>query len=418
MKKQLSVGQNTLYNSIGSLFYLICQWLMTVVVVHLASVEDAGILSLAMSITNMLFTLCTFGIRTFQVSDYRDKYSATQYVTTRLFSCLCASLLCVGVVLVNRHYTLFQAGCILIYMLFRVGEAVVDVMQGIQQKAGRMDYICYSFLMRGVLLLGSFCLALYLTGNLLVAFCSITAFTLGVILCYDFTVSNRLSPFRIAFDLKTSCRLLWECTPLMCTSFMMSAAVSIPRSALESAFGSYTLGIYASVATPAVIVQSAVQWLYNPVLTTFTRYYSEGDKKRFFQLYYRMWGTIGAAFLVILAGARLLGHWGLSLLFVEEVADHYQLLIPVLGTTILIACSYFLAELLTIARAMKPIMAANAVSMVLVLLLSRPLIQSWGMNGVNYVIYIAMGACVVILLVVLHIVLRRHFRASPDTAAP
>lgn len=266
--------------------------------------------------------------------------------------------------------------------------------------------------MRGVLLLGSFSLTLYLTGNLLIAFCAITAFTLGVILCYDFTVSGKLSPFRISFDLKTSCRLLWECTPLMCTSFMMSAAVSIPRSVLEGVYGSYTLGIYASVATPAVIVQSAVQWLYNPVLTTFTRYYSEGDKKQFFRLYTKMWVTIGAAFLVILAGASLLGHWGLSLLFVEEVADHYRLLIPVLGTTILIACSYFLAELLTIARTMKPIMAANAVSMVLVLFFSRPLIQRFGMNGVNYVIYIAMGACVLLLLAALHIVLHRHFRQT------
>lgn len=412
MKKQLSVGQNTLYNSIGSLFYLVCQWLITVIVVHLASVEDAGILSLAMSITNMLFTLCSFGIRPFQVSDYQGKYSTTQYVTTRLFSCCCATLICVGVVLVNRHYTPFQAACILVYMLFRVGEAIVDVLQGIQQKAGRMDYICYSFLMRGVLLLGSFSLALYLTKNLLIAFCAITAFTLGVILCYDFTISNKLSPFRISFDLKSSCRLLWECAPLMCTSFMMSAVVSIPRSILESTCGSYILGIYASVATPAVIVQSAVQWLYNPVLTTFTKYYSEGDKKQFYKLYRQIWAAIAIVFLVILTGAYFLGHWGLSLVFVEEVADHYQLLIPVLGTTILIACSYFLSELLTVTRAIKPIMAANAASMSLVLLFSHALIRRYGMNGVNYVVYIAMGACVLILLVVLHIVLRRHFRQT------
>ena len=40
MEKKLSVGQNALLNSIGSLFYLGCQWLITVLVIRIGSVED------------------------------------------------------------------------------------------------------------------------------------------------------------------------------------------------------------------------------------------------------------------------------------------------------------------------------------------------------------------------------------------
>ena len=57
MEKKLSVGQNALLNSIGSLFYLGCQWLITVLVIRIGSVEDGGDLSLAMSITNIFYTL-------------------------------------------------------------------------------------------------------------------------------------------------------------------------------------------------------------------------------------------------------------------------------------------------------------------------------------------------------------------------
>lgn len=35
------------FNSMGSLFYLLCQWLLTVVVVPLCSFEAAGILTLS-----------------------------------------------------------------------------------------------------------------------------------------------------------------------------------------------------------------------------------------------------------------------------------------------------------------------------------------------------------------------------------
>ena len=73
-KRQSSLGRDMAFNSMGSLFYLLCQWLLTVVVVPLCSFEAAGILTLSISLTNVFFTLATFGIRIFQVSDSQGKY--------------------------------------------------------------------------------------------------------------------------------------------------------------------------------------------------------------------------------------------------------------------------------------------------------------------------------------------------------
>lgn len=416
MEKKLSVGQNTLFNSLGSLVYLACQWLITVLVVKLASYEDAGNLSLSMSITNMFFTLATFGIRDFQVSDYQEKYAASTYVTTRLLTCLCSTCVCCVVVLANRHYTPHQAACIILYMLFRVSEALVDVFQAIEQKAERMDYACVSFLLRGAFLLGVFCFALAVTHNLLIAIAGIALFSLGVVVLFDFQVGRKLTGFKLNFSLRHTLRLLWECAPLMCNSFLTAAIVAIPRSALESIHGSYALGIYSSIASPATIVQSAAMWLYTPALTTFTRYYAEGEKKNYYGLYGKLWLIIAAAIAAVLAGAKLLGKWGLSLLFTEEIVAYEYLLIPVLITTILIACSYFLGALLTITRTLKIIVISNSISTALVLALSTPLIRTFGMEGVNYVIYLAMGVNVLILSTALTIVLHRHFRmtAPPD----
>ena len=64
-----------LYNSVGFIVYLFCQWLITIVVVRLSNYEDAGILSLAMSINNILYAISTFGLRNYQVSDIENKYS-------------------------------------------------------------------------------------------------------------------------------------------------------------------------------------------------------------------------------------------------------------------------------------------------------------------------------------------------------
>ena len=70
-KGRLSVRQNTLWYTAGYLTYLVVQWLITVLAVRLGSYEDGGVLSLAISLSNFFFTVCTFGLRNFQVSDMK-----------------------------------------------------------------------------------------------------------------------------------------------------------------------------------------------------------------------------------------------------------------------------------------------------------------------------------------------------------
>ena len=414
VEKKLSVGQNTLFNSAGSLYYLACQWLITVLVVRLSGYEDAGTLSLCMSITNMFYTLASFGMRDFQVSDYTGKYSPGQYVTTRLLTCTAAAVLCCGFVGLNRGYTGYEAACIILYMLFRVAEALVDTFQAMEQQAERMDYNFISFLLRGTFLLGGFSLILWLTQNLLLAILCITLTSFAVVLLFDFPVGRRLTGFRLTFSFQVSRQLLWECMPLMCNSFLTTAVISVPRSILEGIWGSYIMGIYASIATPATIVQSGAIWLYTPVITVFTRHYARRDARAYYTLYHKIWALLAAAFAVVFVVAGLLGRWGLGLLFDEAVVEYAGLLLPVLGTTALIACAYFLGALITITRKLKVILIGNAVAAVLAAALSLPLIRSFGMNGVNYVIYISMGANVLILFIALTCILRRHFQTGAE----
>lgn len=415
MATKRSIGQNALYNSVGALFNQICLWLITVLVVHLSSLEDAGVLSLSMSLSNMFYSLAACGMRDYQVSDYANRHSTTTYVTTRIFTCFCSAIIC-SVVLFFGAYNTYQVSCILLYLLFRLSEAFIDVLAGIQQRAERMDYTGASFVIRGVGTLGGFCLALWLTKDLRITLAVIALFSLAIAVFFDLPVAKKLDSFSLHFRFADTRALLWRCAPLICNSFLTASIVSIPRSTLEALCGSHIMGIYGSVATPAVIVQAAAMWLYSPTLTTFTRCYAQKDKKSFYALYRKIWFIIACAVLVVLAGAKLLGRWGLQLLFTEEVADHAYLLIPVLGTTFLIAASYFLGAMITITRHLKVIVLSNAVAMGLVLLLSTPLIRSFGMDGVNYVILIAMGVNVILLFATLSILLRKHFNSAEQPA--
>ena len=77
--KRQSIGKNMLFNSVGSLFYLMCQWLVTVLSTRLGSFETCGVLTLAISITNVFYVVSTFSLRVFQVSDTNGKYPPGRY---------------------------------------------------------------------------------------------------------------------------------------------------------------------------------------------------------------------------------------------------------------------------------------------------------------------------------------------------
>lgn len=414
-EKKLSIKQNLLYNSFGSMFYLVCQWLITVLVVQLSSYADAGNLSLAISITNIFFTIATFGIRTFQVSDINNKYSSSSYVTTRIITASISFTLCVGFVFLNQHYTAEQMGCIILYMVFRLSEIFVDVLHGIQQKAYRMDYIARSFVLRGVLLLSSFCLVLFFTQSLLLALTVMSLCTMAVVLFLDLPTSYRLSPFRVHIAKQDLKQILLECWPLMFNTTMITALVSIPRYFLEMFYDNQVLGFYSSVATPAVIVQTACSWIYSPLITTIAENYTKRKKKEYLTILIRAVSAIALCSVVILIGAALLGEWGLTLLFGTKILPYVYLLIPVLLTTVMIAFCYFTDMLLTITRRLKVTSLAVTCAVLAELALSVLLIQNFCMDGVNYVLYIGFGIVLTIQITFLSVIVHRHFAVSPKT---
>ena len=79
-KKRLSIQENIIWNTVGSIIYMVTQWLITILVVRIAGVDTAGNLTLAISVNNIFYSIAMFGIRNYQVSDVKEKYSNNIYI--------------------------------------------------------------------------------------------------------------------------------------------------------------------------------------------------------------------------------------------------------------------------------------------------------------------------------------------------
>lgn len=397
MSKEATIKKNMIYNTIGSFFYLGCQWLTTILIVHLGNYTLAGELTLAISLTNIFISIANFGIRNYQVSDIEDKYAAGEYVMLRYVTCIISTLLCICFILINKHYSLEQMLVILLYMGFRVSESISDVMQGIQQKKNRMDYIAVSYIGRGVLGIVGFTIGLVITKSLIIAIVLMAISCYAVIYVYDYRKCKQIDTLHITYSKKVT-KVLVECLPLMITLLLTTSCVSIPRYFLESILGKEMLGYYGTVATPAVIIQSLCIVIYTPLITLIAENYDQKNRNGYCSVIYKTVGLMLALSLVAILGARLFGRFGLTLLFGENISNYVYLFVPVIITTIMMAFVYFFNMVLTIARRLWGIMIANATAVIVITIISSKMIEQFGLNGVNITLIIGLGLDIILLV--------------------
>ncbi len=380
-----TIRKNMLWNILGSVSFIGAQWLMTILIVHLAGYSEAGYLSLGLSLTNIFTNIAYFCIRNFQVSD-TGKYSQSIYVTHRLAASVMAFLLYALFVIVNG-YPAYVFVFLLLFMLYRLNEAVVDVFHGIDQRAWRLDIAGRSFLARGVLTLAAFLIVEAVTKNLVITTLAMLAAAYGVVFLYDIPRTRKNEEFHIRWEKTALASLTRECFPLFLYAICLNAVVPIPRYFLEKLEGSEVLGYYASVAIPASLIQLLASYIYTSFTKLFSDYVAENRRKEFLLLFWKLLAAIIGTVVLALAGSALLGEWALVLLFTESIRAYAYLLVPTIFCCGLIALIWFVGTILTILRDMKGLLLGAAAGVLTAAAASYPCIVTWGVEGVNTALF-------------------------------
>lgn len=183
-----------LWNSIGSLCYSGCQWLITVVAVRLSSTYGAaGLLAVAMSVSNIFSRVGLFRIRPYQVSDIHEKVPAGQYVGFRIVTIA----LGFAITLIYMCFTCSRESFVAttLYLAFRAGDVFIDVLHGVDQQHQRMDYCGVSMIIRATLFLVAFIIGLRCFDSLDIALLGMVVATYLVVI-YDYRIASRFTNVR------------------------------------------------------------------------------------------------------------------------------------------------------------------------------------------------------------------------------
>lgn len=386
--KPISITKNTLFNTIGCLVYQGCMWLITVLVVYISGYTDSGVLAYAMAIGNVFLSIASFNIRVFQVSDISNAYTPGNYAAFRILTVILAYAL----ILPYIYFTTENASLIfpaVLFLLFKTDEAFVDVLYAIDQKAERMDYIGVSQGLRGIVVAFTFTASLYLFDSIEFAFIAMFCTGLSFTVVYDLPHALRFGSLDIEIHLNSAKSLFVDGLPIVVSLTLYSAITTVARQTFGNIYGPEELGFYAAVATPAVLVQAAARYLYAPSLVPLTEMVAKSDYRESRSFFFRTIAVIVAAALASLVALGFIGPKMLLVLYGPSIEPYAGLIVVVALCTFMLALSNYLLDVLTILRDMRYGLLITIFAFLGCVVLSEPLIRSFGMDGLNSVIVIS-----------------------------
>ena len=402
----ISLKQNMFWNSFGSMIYLGCQWLITVLVVRISNGYDAaGALALAMSVYNTFSPLALYRMYTYQVSDVSHENTVGEYLSFRMItSCIAFALIIVYSVITcppDSWLVIFA------FSLYKIASLLIDVLHGLDQQHKHMDYVGRSLALQGLASIVIFCVAEFVFQMLVV---TLLLMSLGVILIgllYDLPRSRRFERISLGISRRKTLHLLGYCLPIVIGAIACGAAPSIPRQVLAYYDGQAALGIYASVAAPVTIIQMGASYIYNPLLGYFSDAYAKRDMKHLALLHGKACVGIILLGLVSAFVLELVGQQLLSLMYGESITSYVYLMLPIIACSLVTAYVWFLNDILVAFRNFKGSVIGNVIAVTLSVPAALLLIPIFGMNGVSFAHFVSYGTSALVMLVSLVALFRR-----------
>lgn len=380
-------------NSIGAVASMFGQWLISVLLVRMSGYEDAGVFSLAMTVSNMFNFFASYGLRNYQVSDVRGTYKQRQYLLTRCIT-VGVSMAACGIYLpLAGGYSPLECAAVMLYLVYSNVNILGDTLLGTLQLHGLLQINGYSSILRGVVCFVGFIAAYALGGGILAALAVMAACTAVCTLLYDWRWYRKVEPFQ-GFergDLRAAVSLLRTCFTLMISSLLPVITTAMPRRSIQKLAGTEQLGYFSTIFTPTVLITTLIPAIIVALVPKMARAWNEKDRKGFAVFAGQVYLISAAMVLLAELAALVAGRPVMRLLFGEEILSYYSLLywaILATGLNVLTSCGN---SVLIAVRSNRLVAVGSAVALAATLS-SGGLVGAFGITGAAYVLIMAYGA--------------------------
>lgn len=381
--------QNLQWNMIGMVLYNFAIWFMNALILRILGAEMSGVYAIAVSIGNVLFAASLWGMRGYIVADHNESVSYTEYTVVRLLS-IFLSFVIFFILNLFFQYKSSQLYILLLYMMFKMIEAMIELTDCFNQQALRMDINAKSMVLRSILFILLFYITLKYTANLYFGFIILNIIGACVLFFYNLKYTKKF--YRIDLlraDMNRVIQIARDCFPIMMFELLAAAIVAIPRLFYAEIGSKESLGIYTSIYTLIVFLQLAIQILIVSISPYMAKAYQAKEKKRFLRY---LFGLIGGAvglslFAMILV--KLIGEFTVGVLFGTEVALYTYYLYWGIASGLSLSLTWVFGQVFVILRRNDVTLWLSLVSAIVCFILSKLWIVSEDCNRISMILTVS-----------------------------
>lgn len=341
---------NTLWYPIGMMMFSASSIILLIFITRFFGSVNSGIFAISWAVCQQMYSLGLFGTRNYQIADVENKFSFSQYYSSKFFS---AILMLIGCIIYGLVLKLSWPKLLMSFLLtfLMIGEVFADVFAGHLQKMDRNAQIGKSYFFRILLydLIFIFICLLFNNIYLAILFSILVSFSWIWIVDYYYIVKDENSKNKEKVHLTISFKnVLIECTPILLSAFLTNFIINIPKNAIELYSTNQLQAIYNILFTPTSIIALVSSIIFMPMYTKISQDWYKKRYKDFLKKITNVIIFICLFTFVVLIIAYFLGIPVLSFVYNVELAKYkFQFLLLVISGGI-VSISWLLVYLLTV----------------------------------------------------------------------
>ena len=389
-----------IWNLLGNLAAAAVSVCFLIIVSRFQTPAIADQYSLAISVGNLWVIIGLFQVRNYQATDIVDKFSFKSYYIARIVSTI-LMWITLYPYLFFIHYDLsssFVISLTILILAYRTCDVWSDLYQGLFQQKSRLDIAGKSMFLRYLISVIILFVSLMIQKDLLVGFLQVVIFNIFFIFGFDikfsklFHSSDNGRTFSI-YNLRQGFSILKDCFSLFIYGFLINLIFNEPRiiiaqQLLDQKMQSGVQRDFNILFMP-VFFMSLCILVIRPLITSLAEKRQAGEMVQFYSIIKKIFVFLVLVGFLTTLVSYLIGTPVLSLIFGVDL-NSYQLELTILVFSgILYSIALVFENILTIYRKHNLLLIVYVSMYIVSLLLSKPLIISYGI----------LGACISFMLV-------------------
>lgn len=378
---------STILNAFQTVFILM-------LISRIDPVSDAGIFTIAFAIGNLMMTIGRYGIRQFQVSDVKEKYSFKEYLTVRILTCIATIIVSLGYVGYNYFNGLYdrdKSVVILLVCLAKLVDAFEDVLHGMLQQYNRLDVAGKILTIRLFGYTMTYLVTYFVTQDLILA--SSAALIASVLLFFllNIVAVNSIQIKSKQFELCNIGRILKECCSLFISSYFIIYIGNAPKYAIDKVLSNEAQACFNYIFMPVFVISILSQFVYQPVISKIALEWYKGEKTKLGRMIIKQLMIILVLSAIVMIGGNLLGIPVLSLVYGVELSGYKMELMVLLTSGGMLAFVYFFQMIITVTRYQNWLLVGYVTAYLLFVICGKGVVEKHGIMGISlfYVLVIS-----------------------------